>query len=202
MSTILDKILKRIRAKKKGWVFTPKDFLDMSPRSAVDNILSRLAKRGIIRRIDKGIYDFPKCDKNIGTLSPSADAVAQALARKSGNDIFPSGAGAANLLGLSTQVQSRSIYLTNGPSRSKKIGTRTITLKHAKVPLLDNISFEANLALQAISYIGKNQFDNDMMKHCSQKLSKKDILSLNKAAHLVPAWMNDTIYKLQSRLNG
>ena len=202
MDTISNKIFKRIKVKKRGWVFTPKDFLDISSRSAVDNVLSRLAKKGAIRRIDKGIYNFPKYDKNIGMLSPSVDGIARALAKKSGDIAFPSGAQAANLLGLSTQVQSRPIYLTNGPSKTKKIGVRTIALKHARVQLFDHISFEANLALQAIAYIGKNQFDTDMIQSCGKKISRKDILSLNKVGHLIPAWMNNTIYKLQSSLNG
>ena len=99
-------------------------------------------------------------------------------------------------------MQSRPIYLTNGPSKTKKIGVRTIALKHARVQLFDHISFEANLALQAIAYIGKNQFDTDMIQSCGKKISRKDILSLNKVGHLIPAWMNNTIYKLQSSLNG
>ena len=153
MTSISDRILKRIRAKKRGWVFTLKDFLDLASRAAVDNILSRLAKRGITRRIDNGIYDFPVTNKYIGMLSPRVDGIARVIAKKSGNIVFLSGALAANLLGFSAQVPARLTYLTNGPSKSKKIGLRTITLKHAKVPLINNISFEANLALQALSYM-------------------------------------------------
>jgi hypothetical protein len=202
MITISDKIIKKIREKKRGWVFTPKDLLDLASRSAVDNILSRLTKSNFIRRIDNGIYDFPSYDKQIGILSPGVDGLARVMAKKSGNNIFPSGAAAANLLGLSTQVPGKPVYLTNGPSKSKKVGHRTITLKHAKIPLVDNISFEANLALQALSYIGKDHFDKNMMQICIKNLSKKDIASLNKVAHLVPAWMANTIHKLQDSLNG
>lgn len=202
MNSISSTILRRIRAKGKGWVFTPKDFLDLASRGAVDNILSRLVKRNLIRRIDKGIYDFPKTNSVIGTLSPSADSLAQTIARKSGDKAFPSGAMAANLLGLSTQVPARPVYLTNGKSRDKKIGNRTIILKHARVPLIDDISFDANLLLQALSYLGKDYIDSDIIKICTKKISKPDILSLNKVASLMPAWLVNTIHKLQDQING
>ncbi len=202
MNTISDTILRRIRAKQRGWVFTPKDFLDLATRGAVDNILSRLAKKGAIRRIDKGIYDFPKISPIIGTLSPSSDDLATAFANKSGNRIFPSGAMAANLLGFSTQVPARIVYTTTGKSCIKKIGNRNIIFQHARVPLIDDISFDANLLLQALSYLGKDYIDSDTIQICAKKISKHDILSLNKAAKSMPAWLVNTIHKLQDRING
>jgi hypothetical protein len=202
MNTISDTILRRIRAKQRGWVFTPKDFLDLATRGAVDNILSRLVKRGAIRRIDKGIYDFPRSNSAIGKLSPNIDDLAKAVAKKSGDKIFPSGAMAANLLGFSTQVPAKASYLTDGVSKDKKVGNRTISFKHARVPFVDDISFDANLALQALSYMGKNNIDDGIIQICTQKLSKHDILSLNKAAGVMPAWLVATIHKLQDRING
>jgi hypothetical protein len=195
---ISDRIARRIRAKRRGWVFSPRDFLDIAPRGAVDNILSRLAKKGLIRRIDKGIYDFPKVIHNIGMLSPSSDDIASVLVRKTGDKVFPSGAAAANLLGLSTQVPARPTYLTSGASKCKKIGNRTIMLKHARVPLIDNISFEANLALQALFYMGKDNVDDKLIQTCAKKLSKSDVVSLSKAAPLIPVWMVPIVHKLQS----
>lgn len=198
--SIANKIIRRIRAKKRGWVFSPKDFVNVASRGAVDNILSRLVKKGLIRRIDKGIYDFPKTSPSLGALSPLPDDVANVIARKTGDKVFPSGAMAANLLGLSTQVPAKPIYLTSGISRCKKVGNRTFALKHARVPLIDNISFEANLTLQALFYMGKDSINDELLRVCARKLSKKDILSLNKAAPLIPAWMVSAIYKLQSSI--
>ncbi|AIL66010.1 DNA primase TraC [Rickettsiales bacterium Ac37b] len=150
----------------------------------------------------KGIYDFPKINPIIGAISSNPDDIASVVARKTGNTIFPSGAMAANLLGFSTQVPAKAMYLTNGASKHKKVGNRTIILKHARIPIVDNISFEANLALQALAYMGKNNIDNNLLQICASKLSKEDIKSLNKIVTLIPAWMVNAVYRLQDNING
>jgi len=201
MNNISDKIVRIIRAKRRGWVFSPKDFLNVAPRSAIDNILSRLAKKGFIRRIEKGIYDFPKVSASLGILSPRLDDIANVIARKTGDRIFPSGAMAANLLGLSTQVPAKSTYLTSGNTKYKKVGNRTVILKHAHIPFIQGISFEANLALQALFYMGKENINDELVKTCARQLSNNDIFSLTKAAPLIPVWMVTVVYKLQRLLN-
>ena len=126
MKSITDKIINRIKRRKPGWVFTPRNFLDVGARAAVDQVLSRLVKQGMVRRLDRGIYYYPKCSKLLGTLSPNYDDLARALA---GDDIvFPSGAVAANTLGLSTQVPAKVFYVTNSTVRSRCIAGQTIKL--------------------------------------------------------------------------
>ena len=47
MSRMVDKIMKRVSAHGNGkWVCTPKDFLDLGSREAVDQALCRLVKAG------------------------------------------------------------------------------------------------------------------------------------------------------------
>jgi len=93
MKSITDQIISRIKRRKPGWVFTPRDFLDVGSRAAVDQVLSRLVKQGMVRRLDRGIYDYPKQSTLLGTLSPNPDNIARAMA--AGDDVFPSGAMAA-----------------------------------------------------------------------------------------------------------
>lgn len=197
MSTVTTIITHRIRAKQRGWVFTPKDFLDVGTRAAVDQVLSRLVKQGIIRRLDRGVYDFPKQHPSLGTLSPDTDSLAQAVTAKSGDTVFPSGAMAANLLGLSTQVPAKPIYLTNGLSRTRKVAGRTIVLKHARVPIMDRISTKANFTLQALSYLGKDSIDDQTIQQCANRLDNRDMKGLSAAASHVPGWMADVILKIQ-----
>jgi len=121
-------ILKRIRAKHRGWVFTPRQFAHLGTRAAVDQVLSRLQRTGQIRRLARGVYEFPKVHPKIGVLSPSPEAVAKAMAERTGSRISVSGAKAANLLGLSTQVPMQNVFWTEGPSRTVRIGNRTVTL--------------------------------------------------------------------------
>lgn len=124
-------IMKRARAGGRGGVFTPGDFLDVAARSAVDQALSRLTKNGKLRRLARGLYDFPKVHPQLGPLSPAPDDVAKALARETGSQVQIAGARAANELGLSTQVPAKSSYLTDGPSRRVVLGKRVVDLRHA-----------------------------------------------------------------------
>lgn len=101
------KITQRIKAKGRGAIFAPSDFLDMGSRASVDQALSRLADQGMIRRLTRGLYDYPKISSRIGILSPSTDDVAKAIARKDNQVLQVSPAMAANQLGLSTQVPSK-----------------------------------------------------------------------------------------------
>jgi hypothetical protein len=202
MNSITGKIASRVRAKRRGWVFTPKAFLDIGTRASVDQTLSRLVQRGMIRRLDRGVYDYPKQHVLLGTLSPDADSLAQAAASQSGNGAFPSGALAANMLGLSAQVPAKPVYLTNGLSRAKKIAGRMIILKHARVPLFDHLSDNANLALQALSYLGKGSIDDRAVSLCANRMTDRDLRDLSSAADQVPGWMSDLILKIQQAKHG
>ena len=125
MQDIEKSLLNRVRGSGKGWCFTPTDFADLGGTAAVWTALHRLAQRRIIRRLAQGLYDFPRTHAELGMLSPDPEAVAQALARSRGIRIQPSGAYAANLLGLSEQVPARIVFLTDGaPRRIRQPGDR------------------------------------------------------------------------------
>src|ERR1700747_403109 len=116
--SIDSRIIATIHGRGRGSVFVPADFLDIGSREAVGLALHRLARKGTIRRLARGVYDFPKQHPVLGLLSPSADDVAKALAGRDRPRLQPSGAYAANALGLSDQVPARAVYLTDGPSRT------------------------------------------------------------------------------------
>lgn len=202
MNSITNNIMKRIHAKRRGWVFAPKDFMDLGSRAAVDQVLSRLVKQGKVRRLGRGLYDYPKQHTLLGNLSPDTDSIAKVVAAKSSNTVFPSGAMSANLLGLSTQVPAKPVYLTNGRSRIKKIAGHTITFKHARVPFLDQLSDKANYLIQALLYFGAAGIDNDIIRRCVSQMDTRDIKSLSGAASLVPGWISDIIQKMQRADNG
>src|SRR5260370_35207911 len=128
--TFEDKALYRIRGTGVGWAFTSRDFLDLGGRSTVDFAVQRVEKRGEIRRVIRGIYDYPRFSKLLDqSLSPDIDQVARALARKFRWRIQPSGATALNFLGLSTQVPARAVYLSDGPDRVYQIGNTALKNK-------------------------------------------------------------------------
>jgi hypothetical protein len=119
-------LLRRIRGKGMGWVFSQHDFTGLTRRSAIDLALHRLVRKGEIRRVVRGLYDYPRFSALLNQeLSPNIDQTAQALARKFGWRIQPGGPTAQNLLGLSTQVPARIVYLSDGPDRSYRIPKAT-----------------------------------------------------------------------------
>ena len=201
MSAVADKIMKRVRGKGRGWVFTPKDFLDLGSRASIDMALSRLTQSDAVRRIGRGLYDYPKQHAKLGALSADADQLVQAVATQTGDTVFPSGAVAANRLGVSTQVPARASYVTNGPSRVKKVAGRTIALKHSRAPVLDNVSAQANAVVQTLAHFGKGNIDADLIRQCADRLVDRDLQELLKAQPRMPGWMSDIVLKLDALMH-
>ena len=128
--TVDEQILSRIYGSKRGWVFTPDHFKHLGSRDSIASALKRHKQSGLIRQLARGLYDYPKMDPELGVLEPSAEDIAKALAGRDATRLQPSGANAANLLGLSTQVPMKVVYLTDGRSRTVQIGRRQIILKN------------------------------------------------------------------------
>lgn len=196
MPAAADRIIKRVRGKGRGWVFTPKDFLDLGTRASIDMALTRLVQAGHIRRIGRGLYDYPKLHTKLGALTPDTDTIVQAMATQSGDKVFSSGALAANRLGISTQVPAKASYATSGPSRVKKIAGRTIALKRSRAPILDDASVGANTVLQLLSHVGKANIDDDLIYRCAASLDDHDLRLLKKSLALMPGWMSDAVLKI------
>lgn len=154
----------RIRGNGSGWAFSPKDFLDLGGRPTVDSALHRLTQRGEVRRVVRGIYDYPRFSKLLDQqLSPDVDQVARAIARKFGWRIQPSGAIAANLLGLSTQVPARAVYLSDGPDRSYKIGNTTLAFEHTALKEAGFKLRESGLIVQALKSLGPERVTSEVI---------------------------------------
>jgi len=200
-TSVPDRILKRARARGRGYVFTPSDYLDVAGRSAIDQALSRLAKSGQLRRLARGLYDFPKVHPKLGPLSPTPDDVAQALARETGSQMQISGARAANALGLSTQVPAKSTYLTDGPSRRVVLGKRVVDLRHASPKHLIAPGSPAGTVVQALRHVGAVRAA-DVARVAARRLSPNDKKTLASTAAQAPAWMRPTLLSIANTLSG
>lgn len=196
MTTISDLILRRIRAKKHGWVFTPKNFIDIALRSAIDVTLHRLTKKGVIRKLDKGIYDFPIIHPKLGILAPDPDLIAKAIASKTGDTIQPSAARAANQLGIDTQVSSKPVYLTSRSSIKKNIANYPIVLHHTKYTSNNTLNPNVADTINALRHLGKNNISSSIINQLSRVLAKKDKLQLIKNISKFPDWMAPIILQL------
>ena len=194
-TSVPDRVMKRVRASGRGSVFTPSDFLTVAARSSVDQALSRLVKAGQLRRLARGLYDFPKVHPKLGPLSPAPDDVAQALARETGSLVQIAGARAANALGLSTQVPAQSTYLTDGPSRRVVLGKRVVDLRHASPKHLIAPGSPAGTVVQALRHVGPVRAA-DVVQIAARRLSANDKKTLASTAVQAPAWMRPTLVSI------
>jgi len=180
MQSIANKILSRVHGRGRGWAFSTNDFISEFTREQIDNALSILAKDGKIRRVCRGIYDYPKYSILLDQyLSPNFDQVAQAMARKFNWRIQPSGDAALNLLGLSTQVPGRIIYLSDGPNRKYTIGNYTLEFKKSALKDVGFKHRESGLIVQALKALGKKQVATISLQDIQKKidLTKRKKLS-------------------------
>jgi len=194
--SIDSKILAAIHGQGRGSVFVPADFLDMGSREAVDIVLHRLTRKGVIRRLARGVYDFPKKHQTLGLLSPSADAVARALAGRDHTRLQPAGAYAANVLGLSEQVPAKVVFLTDGPSRTVKIGSATIQLRRTTARNMAAAGRLSGLLIQALRELGKDHVTPERREHLKRKLPADKRRELLKDLRLAPAWMHPIFREL------
>lgn len=201
---IIDKIADRIRGKGKGSVFIPKDFLDLGSRAAVDQTLRRLSRGWIpampIRRLGRGLYDYPRIHPQLGALSPDPDTLAATIAQKNGSKLLLSPSKAANLLGLSTQVPAQNVYLTDGPSRVVKVGNQVIRLKHAAPSKMALANSSKGIVVQALRALPrKSRTNNDVVKQIAGALprnAKRDLTT--RLPHAVPDWTRPLIKRISS----
>ena len=175
MPTTKDQIMSRIHRQGAGHAFTPKDFLDLGSRGMVDVTLSQLVSAGVIRRVGRGLYDRPKYSEALGvTLGPNVDEIAQAIARRFRWRIIPTGAWAANALGLSTQVPAKIVYLSDGPSKKFELGKQTVCFKHARPKEMRTAGAVSSLVVQALRYLGKDGIGPEIIPRLRDRLSPAD----------------------------
>jgi predicted transcriptional regulator of viral defense system len=148
-------IKSRIYGFGRGKCFTPDKFLDLGGDNAIRQSLSRLTKEGIIRRLAQGLYEYPRIHKTLGILPPQADQIIKALAERDEITVQPSGAYAANLLGISEQVPNKIVYLTQGSPRKIEIGNMEIILKRTSNKHMAVAGKISGLIIQALLYLGK-----------------------------------------------
>ena len=194
--SIDSKILNRIRGKRRGSVHVPGDFLDLGSREAVDLALHRLARKETIRRLARGVYDFPRQHPVLGLLSPSADAIAQALAGRDRTRLQPAGAYAANALGLSEQVPAKAVFLTDGPSRTVTIGPMTIQLRRTTPRNMAAAGRLSGLLIQALRELGAEHVPPSRIEHLKRTLPADKRRDLLKDLKLAPAWMHPIFREL------
>ncbi|MCG3190766.1 MAG: hypothetical protein LKCHEGNO_03588 [Burkholderiaceae bacterium] len=189
-------IARRVRRAKPGTVFTPALFAGVGSRAAIDKALQRLAARGDLRRLSRGLYDKPRQDPLLGTLWPSVDAVVAALTGKDKLRLQPTGAYAANLLGLSDQVPARVEFLTDGTSRTVKAGPMQIVLKRTTPRQMAAAGRTSGLVIQALRSLGAEHLTPQRLTKLRRAIPAEQRRALLDDLTLAPGWLQPTLRAL------
>jgi hypothetical protein len=182
--------------KKPGDLVFPTDYRGYGTEAAIKKALSRLARGGAVRRLSHGIYYIPKTDPVLGELKPAAEEVAQMIARKEKIKIRPTGAYALNKLGLTTQVPTKLVYITDGNAKQFRVGklpVKFIPTSHKKLSMVGEIS---GLVIQALEELDMKEITPAMAERIRELLLKENSKKLKHDLTLAPARVNDFIVKL------
>ncbi len=196
MEKVAGHIESSLTKRKAGNILFVSDFRGIGAETAIRKALSRLTKSGKLRRIAQGIYYVPQIDPVLGELWPSAEQVAQKVADKEKVHIYPTGVYALNRLGLSTQVPTKLVYLTDGVSRVLTIGKMKVRFKATtpkKLALKGPIS---RLVILALDEVDIREPDPERDQKLRTLLEQEDPKKLKHDLQLAPGRTHDYIVKL------
>ena len=194
--SIVNAVKNRIIEHGKGWCFTPKHFLDLDSDTGVRSALSRLQHAKFIRRLTQGIYDYPREHQLLGLLPPKAEDVAKAISEKNGTQVQPTGAYAANLIGLSEQVPGRIVFLTNGPSKKVQIGKQEILFRTTTEKNMYPAGTKVGLVIQAFKNLGKENIDDIARARTRKFLTGTSQNELTNNLKYAPLWIRSLIFNI------
>ena len=195
MQSIEKHIEKSIKGKPKGSLVLPSDFLQYGAAKAVQKSLERLEDKGVIVRVAQGIYVRPKISKLIGPLVPTAEEVAEAIAKRDRIRTVPTGSYALNALGLSTQVPMNIVLLTDGSPREIRVGKRKIKFKKTTPKNLLAKGKISRLVIQALKEIGNGKVTLEEELKIVDLLKKEDEKDLKHDIALAPVWIQKIMRK-------
>jgi hypothetical protein len=196
MPSIVNAVKTRIIRHGPGWCFTPKHFLDLNSDTGVRTALSRLEQEKMIRRLTQGVYDYPIQHEVLGLVPPDINLVAQAIAEKNGIKLQPSGAHAANLIGISEQVPGRVIFLSSGPSKKIKIGKTEILFRKATAKAMFPAGTKEGLVIQAFKFMKKENIDRVARGRTRKFLEGQSRKELSKNMKYAPAWIRSLVFEI------
>lgn len=199
MESIDNKILESIKKRGRGVVFFKDEYAHYSNPKRVQKALEQLVDKGLVIRVARGIYCYPKKDKvwNTGYLPPSYDDIANAIAKKERAKIVPTGVHALNRLGLSEQLPMRFVYLTSGRTRKVELTDgHMLQFVHTALKNLQFYDRTAMLVTFALKEIGKDRLTDEQKEQVLQLLKEEDTNALKHDLALMPDWIQTIVQQV------
>lgn len=199
MQSIKNKVISRIYGHGRGWCFSQIDFADIAVRSTIDSILDRAFAEGVIRRLLRGLFDYPRYSQLMKIyLSPDIEEAAAALSRKHGWNLVPEGSTALHMLGLDTQVPARYRYYSSGPDRQYTIGKTSLVFVHQKIQHTMIKDHFAATIVQALLALGQGNITEKHRLQIASIKSHRDLKRIVRETRQVTAWVHDEILQIAS----
>lgn len=196
-NSVMGQVQREIQETPPGEPFTPSALSHLGTRANIHQVLSRMTKAGQIERITHGVYLKPRTSKYVQKVSPGAEKIAKAVVASSNQVMSISGAEAARMFGLSTQMPTQPVFLTSGSSRVLKIGKSVIQLRHTSARWLALAGRPAGEALVALRYLGRELVTAQTVAKIKKGLAPEEFELLKSPSCKKPAWLNDVIYKYE-----
>ncbi|QTV05343.1 DUF6088 family protein [Faecalibacter bovis] len=196
VETSKNKIQTKILKSSFGEIFFLDDFSKFGSSDNIRKVLSRLENEGLVERLAQGIYLKPKKDPLLGTIYPTTEEIAKQIAKRDKARIAPTGVLALYLLGLTTQVPLKAVYLTDGSQREIKIGNRTIQFKKT-VPKSFAIKDELlHLIIQSFKEIGQKNVTDEFLNQIHPSMLQLNNEVVQKQLKYAPVWVQKQIINL------
>ena len=196
MPSLPSQIMSHASDSPASTLLCPSALLHLGSRAAVDQALSRLARKGELMRVCQGVYVRP-IQTRFGLRAPSMDKVLASLSALWGETIVPCGGMAANTLGLTNQVPIQSVYLTSGPNRKLKLGELAVELRHAPRWQLVAPHRPAGDAVRVLAWLGPEEVEENLGA-IEKRLSSRDLEELAATRAVMPAWLAEPVSAMMS----
>ncbi len=186
----------KILKSSRGELFFADDFSKYGSPENIRQVLSRLEKEDVLVRLAHGIYLKPKIDLLLGSISPNIEEIAKEIAKRDKARIAPTGVLALYLLGLSTQIPLKAVYLTDGSQREIKIGNRSIKFKKTAPKSFAIKDGLLHLIVQAFKEKGQKEINDDFLNQLKPSILKLDKSIVESQLRYAPVWIQKEINKI------
>jgi hypothetical protein len=190
-------IQKEFEQEEPGTAIPTARLLRHGTRAAVDQALTRLVRSGQLERAARGVYSRPRDSRLVGAVPPEPRSVVEAIAASRGEHILTHGAEAARRFGLSTQTPLSPVFLTDGPSRSLRVGKTEVRLQHAPPREMALAGRPAGEALTALRYLGPEGVSSEAIARVRSALPEEEFAVLRGATTAMPSWLSGAFFHFE-----
>lgn len=187
MERLTEAILEKTNVLLEGMPISAKMLLHLGNRSALDQALSRLVRRGKLLRAGRGVYVSPVAGR-FGSRAPAVERVVEELSRQRGETVVPSGASSAHALGLTTQVPTRTVYSTSGKSRKFTLGKQVVHLQHVPAWQLTLAKDPAGEIIRALAWAGPEKV-NQALREIETRVPRSEFQRISQQSSRLPLWL-------------